>query len=218
MTLANGTHGGAAAALTLASYTNFKATGYAEAGDKMDLVDAPNSTAVTAIQSGLSTVTVAQVNAQADAAIVTYGLDHLAGAAAGADDIVDNSAIAQLAATDGDWSKFAKATDSLQAVRDRGDAEWITATGFITAGQGAVTDTITVTKDDVAHAGVDVWVTTDEAGATMVAGPLVSDVSGVVTFSLDITEGLWAHAQLTGVNFTDYPAEFDVEAGGFTWV
>jgi len=37
------------------------ATGFAVAGDQMDLVDAPNSTAVTAIQSGLSTLTATDI-------------------------------------------------------------------------------------------------------------------------------------------------------------
>lgn len=59
-----------------------------------------------------------QINAEADAAIETYKLDHLVAAADG-DDPVDNSIIAQLAATGGDWSTFAKATDSLQSIRDK---------------------------------------------------------------------------------------------------
>lgn len=75
----------------------------AKAGDEMDLVDAPNGTAITAIQNGLATPTnitagtittvtnltnaptngdftatmKASVNAEVDAAIETYHLDHL---------------------------------------------------------------------------------------------------------------------------------------------
>ena len=59
--------------------------------------------------------------------IETYNLDHLA-AVADDDDVVDDSILGKLAATDGDWSEFAKGTDSLQAIRDRGDSAWPTAT------------------------------------------------------------------------------------------
>jgi len=44
-------------------------------------------------------------------------LDHLL-AVADADDVVDNAALAKLASTDGDWSKFVDTTDSLQSIRD----------------------------------------------------------------------------------------------------
>jgi hypothetical protein len=37
-----------------------------------------------------------------------------------------------------DWSTFVPSTDSLQALRDRGDAAWITATGFSTHNAAAV--------------------------------------------------------------------------------
>lgn len=60
-------------------------------------------------------------------------LDHLI-AVAESDDPVDNSIIAKLAATGGDWSTFVGSTDSLQGIRDRGDAVWVTATGFAVAG------------------------------------------------------------------------------------
>lgn len=48
----------------------FKATGFAVAGDEMDIVDAPNATAVSAIQSGLSTF-----NAASDQVIVATNND-----------------------------------------------------------------------------------------------------------------------------------------------
>ncbi len=62
----SGAVGSVTAAVTTdgASRTASKATGFAVAGDQMDLVNAPNATAVTAIQSGLSTLTVANVNAE----------------------------------------------------------------------------------------------------------------------------------------------------------
>jgi hypothetical protein len=45
-------------------------------------------------------------------------LDHLV-AVADSDDPVNNSIIAKLAASDGDWSGYALATDSLEAIRDK---------------------------------------------------------------------------------------------------
>lgn len=71
----------------------------AKAGDEMDLVNAPNATAITAIQSGLAT-----------SANVTTIVGHLT-------DIKGTG-----------WTT----TDTLEAIRDRGDAAWITATGFST--------------------------------------------------------------------------------------
>jgi len=56
-------------------------------------------------------------------------------------DVTTNSGLGKLAATDGDWSKFVKGTDSLQAIRDRGDSAWVTATGFALASVvGALAD------------------------------------------------------------------------------
>lgn len=75
------------------------------------------------------------INAACDAAIVTYKLDHLV-AAAESDDPVDNSIIAKLAASDGDWSGFSAATDALEAIRDK-ETDIETDTGEIgTAGAG----------------------------------------------------------------------------------
>ena len=50
-------------------------------------------------------------------------LDHLV-AVADADDPVNDSIMAKIAASDGDWSGFDNSTDSLEAIRDRGDADW----------------------------------------------------------------------------------------------
>jgi len=65
----------------------------------------------------------AEVNTEVDNAIETYKLDHLV-AVADADDVVNDSIIAKMSASDGDWSGFDNSTDSLEAIRDRGDADW----------------------------------------------------------------------------------------------
>ncbi len=49
-------------------------------------------------------------------------------------DVTDNSIFARLvsSAATADWDTFVHTTEALQALRDRGDAAWITATGFST--------------------------------------------------------------------------------------
>ncbi len=75
--------------------------------------------------------------AEVATALTDIDLDHLI-AVADADDVADNSIIAKLAASDGDWSGFSAATDSLEAIRDRGDAAWVTGGG------GSISDIINV--------------------------------------------------------------------------
>jgi len=72
-----------------------------------------------------------QINAACDAAIETYGLDHLVAASVAGGDIVDNSIVAKLVSKEStaDWDDFVNTTDSLQALRDRGDASWVTGGG-----------------------------------------------------------------------------------------
>jgi len=67
--------------------------------------------------SGLNDLSAAEVNAQVDTALSDINLDHLL-AVADADDVVNDSVIAKLAASDGDWSGFDKGTDALEAIRD----------------------------------------------------------------------------------------------------
>lgn len=96
---------------------------------------------------GLNDVSAADVNAQCDAAIETYGLDHLLAASVTGTDVANNSVIARLAASGAtaDWDTFDNTTDSLQALADSGgggptaaqiaDAVWDEATtGHTTAG------------------------------------------------------------------------------------
>ena len=65
------------------------------------------------------TISLANINAQLDTAIADAKLDHLV-AVADADEPVDNSIIAKLAAKGAiaDWSSFVNTTESLEAIRD----------------------------------------------------------------------------------------------------
>jgi hypothetical protein len=127
---------------------------------------------------GMSTGMKAEVESEANDALVAQKLDHLV-AVADADDAVDNCIIAKLAASGAtaDWSTFVNTTDSLQAIRDRGDAEWITATGFST------------------HSAADIWsvatrALTDKSGFALSAtgANLILKDS---TFALAIADAIW---------------------------
>ena len=76
----------------------------------------------------------AEVQSECNDALVALGLDHLLSAAVVGADVADNSIFAQLVSKEStaDWDDFANTTDALQALRDRGDAAWLTATGFST--------------------------------------------------------------------------------------
>jgi len=73
------------------------------------------------------------------------------------------------------------------------------------AGSGAITEVVTVT-DNLSNPvdGVEVWLTSDEAGNNIVAGTLVTDASGEVTFYLDAgTYYVWL--QKSGGEFGTVP-------------
>tara|TARA_R100000808_G_C2147073_1_gene154980 strand:- start:55 stop:1278 length:1224 start_codon:yes stop_codon:yes gene_type:complete len=90
-----------------------------------------------------------QVNTACDAAIVTYGLDHLVSTSVTGTDVTDNSIIAKMVSKEStaDWDDFVNTDDSLQAIADGGgggggpsastiaDAVWDEATsGHTTSG------------------------------------------------------------------------------------
>lgn len=76
----------------------------------------------------------AEVQSEVDDALIAKGLDHLVFTSVAGADVADDSIIAKLASKSAtaDWDTFNNTTDSHEALRDRGDAAWITATGFST--------------------------------------------------------------------------------------
>lgn len=109
-----------------------------EVATELGTYDGPTSaelvTEIDSVQTdiaALNDLSAAQVNAEVDAAIVTYGLDHLLAAAVAGADVIDNSVIARLvsASATADWDDYVNTTDALQALRDRGDAAWVTGAG-----------------------------------------------------------------------------------------
>lgn len=76
----------------------------------------------------------AEVQSECADALVAINLDHLLQSAVDTDFATTvhlNSVIGHLA-DDGTSASFSRTTDSLEAVRDRGDAAWLTASGFST--------------------------------------------------------------------------------------
>ena len=75
-------------------------------------------------------------------------------------------------------------------------------TNVTTIGTGAISTTITCQVGGVPLDGVEVWITTDEDGENVIAGTLVTDANGQVTFMLDAgTVYVWR--QLAGYNFSN---------------
>lgn len=73
----------------------------------------------------------AEVQSECNDALVALGLDHIVSASVAGSDITDNSIIAKLVSKEStaDWDDFDNTSDSLQAIRDRGDSSWTTGGG-----------------------------------------------------------------------------------------
>lgn len=106
----------------------------------VDAILVDTGTTIPAQISGLENVSSSDVQTACNSALVALDLDHLFNSAAGTE-VEDSSILARLVSKSATptFSDFVNTTDSLQAIRDRGDASWITATGFST------------------HSAADVW-------------------------------------------------------------
>lgn len=106
--------------------TNSDKTGYSISGTKTTL-------------DALNDVSTADVNAQCDTALSDIGLDHLISSAlptSWAVDVASGSVFDNIA--DDGTASYDRTTDSLQAIRDRGDTSWITGGG------GGITDILNI--------------------------------------------------------------------------
>jgi hypothetical protein len=154
-------------------------------GDQFIVIPTVHVHSVAAIQSGLATSTALAAVATNVTALVTRipatlfaGITSLAnwlGAIAGK--TADSTTRTQINATTA-GANFNETTDSLEAIRDRGDAAWITGGN---QGTGARVVTITV-RDSSASPVEAATVRVYRAGETY-AG--VTNASGVTSFSLD---------------------------------
>lgn len=91
---------------------------------------------VPGLIAALNDVSTAEVNAEVDTALADVNLDHVVGTAAGIPAVPAGTYLDQL--SDDGTAVFDRTTDSLQAIRDRGDAAWTTGGG------GSITDMLNV--------------------------------------------------------------------------
>jgi hypothetical protein len=153
---------------------------------------------------GMSVGMKAEIESEANDALVAQKLDHLV-AVADADDAVNDSIIAKLAASDGDWSGFSNASDSLEAIRDRGDAAWTTGAGgsdrllmvdtTIAALASQTSFTLTAgSTDDDAYNNCTIIIE-DVATATQKAMGIISNYAGATkTITLKYDPAIFAMA------------------------
>ncbi|MDX1409196.1 MAG: hypothetical protein R3330_13710, partial [Saprospiraceae bacterium] len=94
--------------------TNNDKTGYSISGTKTTL-------------DALNDVSTAQVNAEVDTALADINLDHLVGTATGIPAVPAGTFLDQI--MDDGTATYDRTTDSLQAIRDRGDTSWLTGSG-----------------------------------------------------------------------------------------
>lgn len=79
---------------------------------------------LSAAVDALADLTQDQVSVIALSALQLYHLDHLLHTAVPSNSIANSTIFGHLMATDGTYSTFNDTTDSLEAIRDRGDAAW----------------------------------------------------------------------------------------------
>ena len=78
------------------------------------------------------------------------------------------------------------------------------------------TDTFTISAGGSPVPAAFVWVTDSEAGGTLIASG-TANASGVIEFTIAEDTGYWLWVYRDGVNFPDYPKQFDVGADSFSW-
>lgn len=117
----------------------------------------------------------------------------------------DSSTLAEIQATTA-GAGYNNATDSLEGIRDRGDAAWVTGSGGGGGGTGTGAYTLTITVDDGTTVLQNASVRLTE-GVTDLVG--TTDASGVVTFSVDAAT--WAVA-ITKAGYQFTPTTLAVSA------
>lgn len=153
----------------------------------------------------------AEVQSEVNDALIALNLDHLmkTAVANNADmttEVADGTVLSNVMSKTSDTSTYVVADDSLQGLADGAAGGGATvdqildellsghtvsgsvgaALGDVTViGTGAITHTHTVTGGGNPQDNVAVWVTTDAAGANVIAGTKYTNSSGEVTFQLD---------------------------------
>lgn len=126
------------------------------------------------------TLSLASIQTEAEQALETYRLDELVAVAAGSNPVI-SSFLDRILNKNGSQT-FNQADDSLEAIRDRGDAAWDTATGFAVPGDqmNLVDGAITAAKF-AADAITSAVLATDAIGAAELAADAVTEIRDAIT-------------------------------------
>lgn len=145
----------------------------------------------------------AEVQSEAEDALVAKGLDHLVAASVAGSDITDNSIIAKLVSKSAtaDWDDFVNTTDALQALRDRGDAAWVTATGFSTLDAAGIRSAVGLASAnlDTQLAAIDDFLDTEVAAILAAVDTEVAAIKAK-TDSLTFTVSNQLDANVQAIN------------------
>lgn len=161
----------------------------------------------------------AEVQSEVDDALIAKGLDHLVFASVAGADVADNSIFAKLVSKSAtaDWDSFSNTTDALEALRDRGDAAWITATGFSTLDAAGVRTAIGLASAnlDSQLAALDTAVDAIDADVTTLLANLATVDGNVDAILLDTgTDGVAISSAAIDSLWDDAITE---PAGMFAW-
>ena len=129
----------------------------------------------------------AEIQSECADALTAIGLDHIVSASVAGADVADDSIVAKLVSKEStaDWDDFVNTTDSLQAVRDRGDAAWTTGGGGSAPTAAAVADAVW----DEATSGHTTSGTFGEQVKTDIDAILV-DTGTTLNDKIDVVDGI----------------------------
>ena len=156
----------------------------------------------------LNDLSAADVNAEVDTALADIDLDHLIQVTAGAEKPTVGSYLDKIMNKDG-LQTFDPTTDSLEAVRDRGDAAWITATGFSTHDAAAVRTEIDANSTQLAAIVAD----TNELQTDWVNGGRLDLLIDAIKAKTDNLKDSWNDLSAAQVN-AEVDTAFDTAIPG----
>lgn len=159
---------------------DFADAGYDPATNKVEGVKLVDTTT-----TNTDMLTAAAVNAEVDTALADIKLDHLISAAVDTNlqtTVADDSVIGYMLASSV-VSAYDRTTDSLEDLRDRGDAAWTTATGFSTHAAADVWTAVTRTLTAATN------ITSDASALNVTSGTLdlVTDITTKTGYSISGT-------------------------------
>lgn len=153
-----------------------KASINTEADTALSDYDPPTKAEMDAGFAALNDLSAAQINAEVDTALADIDLDHLIKTSFGGAMPTIGSLLDVIMNKDGSQT-FSQANDALEALRDRGDAAWITATGFST-------------HDAAAIWAVGTRALTDKAGFSLSAAGIDGIVDEVIEGTLTLRQAI----------------------------